>query len=247
MRRNIASSRRYRKGIMKTIGILGGMGPEATSDFFAKLLSFDKAARDQDHVHIIIECDPSIPDRTAFILGKGADPVPAMLASARRLEVAGAEIIGIPCMTAHNFLARIREQANLRFVSALETMADSMRATYPMVRTLGILATAGTKAARLYESSLGGYSILWPEEEAQRNLVMEAIYGREGIKAGNRGERPRALLIQAAAGLVSRGADAIVAGCTEVPLALSQEDLDVPLIDPMVLLAKALIAEARGG
>jgi len=230
---------------MKTIGILGGMGPEATSDFFAKLLSFDKAARDQDHVHIIIESDPSIPDRTAFILGNGPDPVPAMLASARRLELAGAEIIGIPCMTAHHFLARIRQHTSLRIVSALETMATAMRDAFPEVRSLGILATAGTKAARLYESSLVGYSILWPEEEAQKNLVMEAIYGREGIKAGNRGEYPRALLIQAAASLVSRGADALVAGCTEVPLALSQEYLDVPLIDPMVLLAKALIAEAR--
>jgi len=232
---------------MKTIGILGGMGPEATSDFFAKLLSFDKAARDQDHVHIIIESGPSIPDRTAFILGKGPDPVPAMLASARRLELAGAEIIGIPCMTAHHFLARIRQHANLHIVSALETMAAAMRDTYPMVRTLGILATASTKAARLYESSMGGYSILWPDDEAQKNLVMAAIYGSEGIKAGNRGEHPRVLLEEAAAGLLSRGADAIVAGCTEVPLALSQEYLEVPLIDPMVLLARALIAEARGG
>ena len=150
-------------------------------------------------------------------------------------------------MTAHHFLARIRQHTSLRIVSALETMASAMRDAYPEVRSLGILATAGTKAARLYESSLGRYSILWPDDEAQKNLVMEAIYGSNGIKAGNRGERPRTLLAQAATGLIARGADAIVAGCTEVPLALSQEYLEVPLIDPMVLLAKALIAEARGG
>ncbi|HWR12046.1 MAG TPA: amino acid racemase [Rectinemataceae bacterium] len=232
---------------MKTIGILGGMGPEATSDFFAKLLSFDKAERDQDHAHIIIECDPSIPDRTANILGKGPDPVPAMLASLKRLEAAGADIIGITCMTAHSFLPRLKSLSSLRFVSALETMAAAMREDYPRAHCLGILATAGTKAARLYETSLTEHSILWPDDEAQAALVMEAIYGKRGIKAGNRGEYPRSLLIEAAELLIRNGADAIVAGCTEVPLVLSREHLKVPLIDPMTLLAKALIAEARAG
>ncbi|PKL75198.1 MAG: aspartate racemase [Candidatus Melainabacteria bacterium HGW-Melainabacteria-1] len=230
---------------MKTIGILGGMGPEATSDFFAKLLSFDKASKDQDHVHVIVECDPSIPDRTAFILGKGPDPLPAMLTSARRLEAAGAQIVGIPCMTAHNFLPRLRRVSNLKFISALESMAAAMRGTWPEVRSLGILATAGTKIARLYETYLPGYTIIWPDEEKQKELVMEAIYGERGIKAGDRGEYPRSLLVKAAAFLAAQGADAIVAGCTEVPLALSQEALDLPLVDPMVILAKALIANAR--
>ena len=232
---------------MKAIGILGGMGPEATSDFFAKLLSFDKAARDQDHLHIIVECDPSIPDRTAFILGKGPDPLPAMLASARCLEAAGAQIVGIPCMTAHNFLPRLRRLSSLDFLSAFEAMAVAMRDTWPEIHSLGILATAGTKTARLYETYLPGYTIIWPDEDEQKSLVMEAIYGKEGIKAGNRGEYPRSLLVKAAASLAKKGADAIVAGCTEVPLAISQEALDLPLVDPMVILAKALIANARGG
>lgn len=231
---------------MKTIGILGGMGPEATLDFFSKLLSFDMAARDQDHVHVIIESDPSIPDRTAFILGTGPDPLPAMAASARRLELAGAEIVGIPCMTAHNFLSRLRPLTDMRIVSAFETMADTIRGSYPKARTLGILATKGSKASRLFESSLGGYAILWPDESSQENLVMEAIYGTRGIKAGNKGEYPRKLLAEAAAGLVCQGAEIIVAGCTEVPLALSQEDVDSPFVDPMILLAKRLVAEARG-
>lgn len=232
---------------MKTIGILGGMGPEATSDFFAKLLSFDRAARDQDHVHIVVECDPSIPDRTAHILGIGPDPLPAMLVSARRLEAAGADIVGIACMTAHSYLPRLREGSNLRFISAFDTLALALREGFPGLRSLGILATAGSRAARVFESSLEGYSILWPENGEQKELVMEAIYGAKGIKAGNRGEGPRALLARAAALLAERGAEAVVAGCTEVPLVLAREDLSLPLIDPMLLLAKALIAEARGG
>lgn len=231
---------------MKTIGILGGMGPEATLDFFAKMLFFDKAERDQDHVHIIIESNPAIPDRTAYILGKGEDPLPAMAASARRLEAAGADIAGIPCMTAHAFLPRLREVSRLPFVSAFDTMAAALGGLYPNVRRLGVLATLGTKTARLYESSLKGYSILWPDEEAQSGLVMEAIYGKNGIKAGNKGEYPRQLLVRAAEGLSAMGAEAIVGGCTEVPLALSQKDIALPFIDPMALLAEALVAKARG-
>jgi aspartate racemase len=232
---------------MKTIGILGGMGPEATLEFFKTLLSYDKAERDQDHLHIIIENNPAIPDRTAFILGKGENPLPAMLASAERLRIAGAELVGIPCMTAHHFLPEIRKNSPLRFVSALETMDRTLRDTYTEVRSLGILATAGTKAARLYESALPRYAILWPEEEEQKKLVMEAIYGRNGIKAGNRGEIPKALLKQAAELLIERGAQAIVAGCTEVPLALSQRDISVPLLDPMHMLATVLVGQARQG
>jgi len=189
---------------MKTIGILGGMGPEATLEFFKTLLVYDKAERDQDHLHIIIENNPGIPDRTAYILGKGADPLPAMLASAERLRVAGAELVGIPCMTAHYFLPKIRKNSPLRFVSALETMELTLRDTYKEVHTLGILATAGSKAARLYESALPRYTILWPEEEEQKTLVMEAIYGKEGIKAGNRGKIPNLLLRQAAQLLIDR-------------------------------------------
>ena len=232
---------------MKTIGILGGMGPEATLEFFKTLLSYDPAERDQDHLHIIEECDPAIPDRTAHILGKGADPVPAMLASAERLRVAGADIVGIPCMTAHHFLPRVKENSKLHFVSALEAMEQALRDTYTKVNSLGILATAGTKAAKLYESALPRYAILWPNEEEQKSLVMEAIYGKEGIKAGNRGEIPKALLKRAARSLIDGGAQAIVAGCTEVPLALLQRDIDVPLLDPMHMLAAALVREARKG
>lgn len=230
---------------MKTIGVLGGMGPEATASFFLSLLNYDKAERDQDHLHIVVECDPSIPDRTAFILGRGPDPLPAMLISAQRLKAAGAELVGIPCMTAHTFLPRIRRASDLQFVSALETMAEALRDRYGNIETLGVLATIGTKTARLYETALPGYAILWPEEDEQTSLVMEAIYGKSGIKAGNRGEHPRSLLVEAAQSLIAKGAKAIVAGCTEVPLALSQKDIEVHLLDPMQMLAEALVKKAR--
>ncbi|MDX9827520.1 MAG: amino acid racemase [Spirochaetia bacterium] len=232
---------------MKTIGVLGGMGPEATLEFFKTVLSYDRAEKDQDHLHIIIENNPAIPDRTAFILGKGADPLPAMLVSAERLKAAGADLAGIPCMTAHHFLPRIREGSKLRFISALETMAQTLRDSHGKVQTLGVLATVGSKISRLYESALPSYTILWPDENEQNDLVMKAIYGKDGIKAGNRGEIPKSLLTQAAQSLIRRGAQAIIAGCTEVPLALAQYDIQVPLLDPMQMLAQSLVREARQG
>jgi aspartate racemase len=232
-------------GAMKTIGVLGGMGPEATADFFFQLIAADPCARDQDHVHIIIECDPSIPDRTAFILGRGEDPLPAMARAAGRLKAAGAQIAGIPCMTAHSFLPRLRGSATLPFISALEAMQIALRAEYPGIERLGILGTAGSRAAEIYEKNLSDRHILWPDETTQHSKVMEAIYGPRGIKAGNRGGYPRALLLEAAASLKAQGAQGIVAGCTEVPLVLSQDDLDLPFIDPMKILARALIAAAR--
>ena len=230
---------------MKTIGILGGMGPEATSDFFSKLVAADKAERDQDHLHIIVESDPSIPDRTAFILGKGEDPLPAMVRSAHRLEAAGAEILAIPCMTAHAFLPRLQSSISIPIFSALDAMRGILKNVFPQVDALGILATIGSKKAGIYESTFFDYSILWPSETVHTTNVMEAIYGKEGIKAGFRGEGPRHLLLEAAKILVAEGANAIVAGCTEVPLVLAQCHVDIPFIDPMAIMAESLADFAR--
>lgn len=230
-----------------TIGILGGMGPAATADFFSILVSLDKAPTDQQRLHVIVESDPSIPDRTAHILGKGQDPLPALLASAARLKAAGADLAGIPCMTAHAYLPRLAKMTSLHFISAMEELAAELGRLSTPVSTIGILATEGTKTARLYESQLPGMNVLWPDEGMQVSHVMEAIYGKEGIKAGYIGDRPRKLLAEAAKDLVRRGAEVIIAGCTEVPLVLRQEDLPIPLINPMVLLARALIARARRG
>jgi len=228
-----------------TIGVLGGMGPEATAGFFSTLVSCDVAKNDQDHLHMIVDSTPSIPDRTTFLLGRGPDPLPGMLASAKRLEVAGVDIAGIPCMTAHAFLPRLTPLTPIRFLSAFEEMMGTLTRDFPSIHALGILATSGSKKARLYETHLDRFLILWPNEESQETCVMEAIYGKRGIKAGEKGEYPRGLLIKAAPDLQDKGAEAIVAGCTEVPLALSQKYVGIPFIDPMTLLAKALVAVAR--
>jgi len=233
-----------KKGV---IGVLGGMGPDATAAFFSMLVRLDVAASDQDHLHIIVDSDPSIPDRTKHLLEGGPDPLPAMLTSARKLLAAGADIAGIPCITAHAFLPGLRRNCTLPFLSAFEETVRALDAFSPPIRSLGILATLGTRRAGLFEKAMPDRTILWPREEDHRSLVMEAIYGTRGIKSGNLGEEPHRLLVRAAQALIGEGAEAIVAGCTEVPLVLSQRDFDIPFIDPMYFLARALIETAGKG
>lgn len=230
-----------------TIGILGGMGPDATAAFFSMLVRLDVAPRDQDHLHIIVDSDPSIPDRTRHLLEGGENPLPAMLSSARRLLAAGADVAGMPCMTAHAFLPDLRRNCTLRLLSAFEETSKALDSFAAPIQTLGILGTIGTRQTRLFETAMSDKTILWPDENIHRTMVMEAIYGKKGIKAGNLGDGPHQLLIKAAQWLIENGADAIVAGCTEVPLVLSQRDFEIPFIDPMEYLARALIAAARKG
>ncbi len=221
------------------------MGPDATAAFFSMLVRLDVAPTDQEHLHIIVDSDTSIPDRTTHLLGSGPDPLPEMLASARRLSAAGADVAGMPCMTAHAFLPELRRHTSLTILSAFEETRTALDSIPQPIRKLGILGTIGTMRTRLFENALADRQILWPREETHRTKVMEAIYGKEGIKAGNLGQGPHDLLMEAAASLIARGADAIVGGCTEVPLVLSQRDFDIPFIDPMYYLARALIAAAK--
>ncbi|GAH53208.1 unnamed protein product, partial [marine sediment metagenome] len=107
----------------KIIGILGGMGPEATVDLFHKIIKFTPAKKDQDHFRIIIDNNPKIPDRTAAILGKGEDPLPALQETARNLEKAGVDFIIIPCNTAHYFLPQIQKSVNIPVLNMIEETA----------------------------------------------------------------------------------------------------------------------------
>jgi len=224
------------------LGILGGMGPEATVEFFRKVVEATPAKRDQDHLPIIVNCDPSIPDRTAHILGEGPDPLPAMIAAGEKLASAGATLGAIPCMTAHAFLEGLRARLPFPFLSAFEELALRLRSSYPDAKRIGVLATTGSIRAGLYGKNLSDWRIHYPDEEAQTRFVMEAIYGEHGIKSGNRGNEPRRLLREAGNRLAARGADILIAGCTEIPLALHPGDFEIPLLDPMQILAEAAVA-----
>lgn len=229
----------------KILGILGGMGPEATAFFYKAVVAATEAPVDQKHIRTIIWSDPTIPPRTDGILGTGPSPLPRLLAGVERLEKAGAQLIVMPCITAHYWAAEIRKAAKVPFVSLLDETLAYVKARLPRVHTVGLIASSGTVASGLWTATFarGCIGVIAPSADEQ-DRVMNAIIGPGGIKAGITSGRPRATIVAMARRLVSRGAEAIVAGCTEIPLVLRPGDLEVPLIEPMEIGARACVRKA---
>ncbi|MDO9541845.1 MAG: amino acid racemase [Kiritimatiellia bacterium] len=228
------------------IGIIGGMGPEATMALFREIINATPITRDQDHLHLVIDSNPKIPDRTSAITGKGDSPIPALIDTARNLERAGATLLAMPCVTAHYFADHIKRAVSVKFVNMLDAVHECLQRDHVSALTVGILATTATINAKLFDQYLGsGYKLLYPPPTHQAD-VMEAIYGDKGIKRGNTGKGPRDLLLSAGNDLIDRGAQVLVAGCTEIPLVLQSKHVRVPLINPLKVLAQTLVRQALG-
>lgn len=220
---------------MKLIGIVGGMGPEATCDLYLKIIRNTPANNDQDHIRTIIDSNPKIPDRTAFIVGQGPDPRPLLVETAKNVEKAGACFLVLPCNTAHYFHKDVQEAVGIPVLHMMEEVARYLKGKVDQV---GILATSGTLRTGLYEKALSAVGIkpIVPGEDDQEK-VMESIYL---VKAGNL-ERGREIILEQGRQLAARGAQAVIAGCTEIPLILKQGDLDVHVVDATEILAKACV------
>ncbi len=227
----------------KIIGILGGMGPEATIDLFYKIIKFTPAQKDQDHLRIIIDNNPKIPDRTAAILGKGEDPLPALQETAQNLEKAGADFIVIPCNTAHYFLSSIQESVNIPVLNMIEETAKETKKRIPQIKKVGLLASIGVYKSEIYHQHFKKFNIeVISPEEKDRGKVMKVIYT---VKAGDLSEEVKKNILKITQKLIDKGAEAVIAGCTEIPLILKEEDILFPLIDPTQVLAKIAVQKAR--
>lgn len=224
----------------KTIGIIGGMGPLATVDLYRKIVLHTKAANDREHIHVIIDSNTAVPDRTTGILGTGESPVPELVRSAKLLEAAGADFLIMPCNTAHYFYEDIIRQTKLPLLHMLRLTADEIRRQKH--GRVALLATDGTVKtgiyARLFEEH--GIPYLLPDADEQR-AVMDAIYN--GVKAG-RVDYDTANLRAALDALMRRGGEAFVLGCTELPVAFEDYRLGYPAVDPTLVLALAAIKAA---
>ena len=237
------------------IGVLGGVGPYAGLDLMRKIFDQTKANCDQDHLSVIqFSLSEHIIDRTRFLLGEtDENPGEAIGEIMVRMANAGATVIGVPCNTAHS--PRIMDQAvamlheaapQVRFVHMIDSVIDFIRERLPQARTIGVLSTKGTYATGLYQDALGkaGFTALFPDD-AGRERVQQAISNTSyGIKAQANPVSPqaRADLYAEAEKLVEQGAEAVILGCTEIPLALTEPDVrGVPLLDATNVLARALI------
>lgn len=229
----------------KTIGILGGMGPEVTAYFYEQIVKQTKAETDQEHIKVFIYSNPKIPPRTDAILGKGPSPTPLLVEGFQRLRDAGADFMVMPCVTAHYFYPEVKDQVGIPFVSLLDEAVRWAKDEVPELKKAGLVASTGTLESKLFHDVFGksGIEIIHPEEDEQ-NQVMEAIFSQKGIKAGFTSGFPKETLVNIAKVLVARGADAIIAGCTEVPLVLKELDIPVHLIEPLRIAARACIIKA---
>ena len=223
------------------VGVIGGLGPEATLDFFAKVLRATPAERDQDHLHLIINNNPKVPNRNEAVAGTGPSCGPELAKSARALGRAGADLLVMPCNTAHAFESDIRAAVQIPFMSLIDETVSATRAQHPQLRRVGILATSGCLQAGLYRDAFARFGVetLEPTGPALERF-MAALYD---IKRGRK-EAARAVMLALAKDLVAEGAEALVSGCTEVPLVLSAEDFTVPLLESTDILAYAVVRVA---
>lgn len=226
------------------LGVLGGMGPQATADFLAKLVQVTPAASEQEHLRVLVDSNPKVPDRNQAIAGQGPSPAPVLAAMAAGLEQAGAGLLVMACNTAHAFEAAVRQAVRIPFVSMVEEACDACLRDAPAARVVGLLAAPGCIEAGLYQSALAARG-LQPLllEPPQQDVFDRLLYQ---IKLGAPTSEIRPEMRRLAQSLTGRGADVLIAACTEVPLVLGQADVERPLIDATHNLALRCVRYARG-
>lgn len=224
----------------RMIGVLGGMGPLATVDFLHKVIAATPATCDQEHVPLIVHQVPQIPDRSTAILAGNDAPLAAMLAGLQRLARAGAEVVAIPCNTAHYWYEPLAKQQQLPILHIAEATRQELQRAGVAGCRIAVLATRGTHRAGIYGSRLGEQFEQLAIDEAVQVLVDEAI---ASVKAG-RSEAGARAAGAAADRLLASGAERLILGCTELPLALRDHAQWDRCVDTTFALARLCVRES---
>jgi aspartate racemase len=219
----------------KLVGVIGGMGPDATVDFMAKVIAMTPAQSDQEHVRMLVAHNPRIPSRQLAMAGKGENPGPVLAALARQLEKAGADFLVMPCNAAHAWQRDIVDATAIPFISIVEESVAAARESGD--GAVGLLTTPGCFAARIYQRALADQDAVLPTQEE----LAETLAFVERVKAGDQSETVAAGLRALVDRLMSRGASTIIAACTELPLVLDQSMFDVPFVSSTDALANKTV------
>ena len=227
-----------------TAGVLGGMGPEATIDFMSKVLIETSAEIDQDHLRLIIDHNPKVPNRLTALDGSGEDSGSHLAEMAIGLERAGADFLVMVCNTAHAFQKDIESAITIPFVSIIDEVVSELKLKHPENTKVGLMATSGCIDAQLYQEQLAihGYqSIVWDTQH--QTEFMETV---TAIKAGGTGDQIVKTMNLLANNLIENGAEILISGCTEIPLVLKSESIASPLIESTGVLVKSVIDLSLG-
>ena len=227
----------------RVVGILGGMGPEATVDLMRRIIANTDAKDDMDHIRCIVDNNPKVPSRIkALFEGGGESPAPSMVDMAKRLEAWGAECLAIACNTAHHYYPDVQRAVAIPVLNMIELTAVQAVRQNPGCKRVGILATPATRLTRLYSDVLDtlGVETVYPEPEFE-NRLLQVI---KAVKAGDTGVQIRREFAEIVASLGKNRVDVAIIGCTE--LGIICEEYPIPVIDAAEVLARELIQFARG-
>lgn len=228
----------------KLVGVIGGMGPDATVDFMSLVLAATPASGDQDHVHMIVEQNPRIPCRQLALRGEGESPGPAIASVAARLEAAGADFLVMPCNTAHAWQAEIVAAISIPFISIVDESVAAAMSQCGEGDGIGLMATPGCFSSGLYQDAIRANKrsvIEQTPDELAATMSLIAL-----IKGGDRSAEVSNGLRVLAQSLLTRGAKVLIAACTELPLVLDASMFDVGFVSSTNVLATKTVALARG-
>lgn len=230
----------------KKLGIIGGMGSFASANLYNTILSKSPARNDAEHIEIIIHNNARIPDRTRGILYNGPDPFPEILRSARMMDNLQVDYLLMACVTAHYYCDLLQEKLHYTTIlNLLDVITHHIREQLPTVRKVGLLATTGVIKTQMWHKKLRniGVEVICLPPAAQESVFMEAIYGNKGVKSGVLSDEPQKKLIEACHMLTNMGVDAIMSSCSEIPLVLRQQHVEVLLIDAFDVLTDHVLAQ----
>ncbi|EYD77487.1 Aspartate racemase [Rubellimicrobium mesophilum DSM 19309] len=222
----------------RRVGILGGMGPEATVLLMSRLIDTTPAGDDSDHVPLIVDQNPQVPSRIARLLeGRGEDPAPVLAAMAQRLELAGAEALAMPCNTAHYYAPAIRAAVGIPLIDMIELAADAAAARAGAGESVGVLASPALRRIGLFDAALArrGLVAAYAEDEGSLLAAIRAI------KARRAGAEARGALAAASAGLLAQGAKVQLIACTEFSLIADAVPVGAAGIDTLDCLVDGIL------
>ncbi len=226
------------------VGVIGGVGPMATAYFMQRVVALTAADRDQDHVDMVVFNHATIPDRTAYILDPDVpDPAPVLASDARRLQDFGADLLVMPCNTAHYFTEQVLSAVTVPLISIIAITVAAAEARVPGLSSVGLLATEGTVASGVYQDAFAAHSIRTEVPSgADQELINEIIYGQ--VKAGLPADVE--VLRAVTARLQAAGADVVVLGCTELSVVAVDHDLlgEQDYVDSLDQLVRATIRQS---
>lgn len=223
----------------KTLGIIGGMGSTAASFFFDNIIKEYPCKDDRDYIEILLHNNSKIPDRTEAIINKKESPIKEILRSVNIFDSLKLDYIVMACVTAYYYADKIQENLkHSKLINILNTTSEYINLNHKTIKKVGILASTGTIETRMWQDELSKYSIdsIILPKNIQEEYIMNTIYGENGLKEGNVGELNKNKIMKAVDILKDQGSQAILAGCSEIPMILNKKNIDIPYFDAFKIL-----------